>query len=57
MHKLTVWGNSEDLCHMHCNCNCKSHLKMNFSIRPEFYRDQLKEIKIPETVSNLTFAF
>lgn len=30
---------------------------MNFNMRPEFYRDQLKEIKIPETPSNLTFAF
>lgn len=26
-------------------------------MRPEFYRDQLKEIKIPATVSNSTFAF
>lgn len=30
---------------------------MDFNMRPEFYRDRLKEIKIPETVSNLTFAF
>lgn len=26
-------------------------------MRPEFYRDQHKEIKIPETVSNSTLAF
>lgn len=30
---------------------------MNFNRKPGFYRDELKEVKIPATAVNLTFAF